>query len=67
MDKISSGGRTLRIPSRKSQRRLIWNSTSLSHLLLCCSLLIHVRRYKTDAAEITRSTGVGDINDLSQM
>jgi hypothetical protein len=25
------------------------------------------RSYKTDAAEITRSTGVSDVNDVSQM
>lgn len=30
-------------------------------------LIASSNRYKTDASEITRSTGVGDINDLSQM
>lgn len=28
---------------------------------------LELNKYKTDASEITRSTGVGDINDLSQM
>lgn len=26
-----------------------------------------VFRYKSDAAEITRSTGIGDLSDISQM
>jgi hypothetical protein len=26
-----------------------------------------LNRYKTDAAEITRSTGISDVNDVSQM
>jgi hypothetical protein len=43
----------------------------------CCALMgaswmvdeMHVSpaRYKADAAEITRSTGVSDVNDVSQM
>lgn len=30
-------------------------------------MLMQLRRYKVDAGELTRSTGVGDINDLSQL
>jgi len=28
---------------------------------------IELNRYKTDAAEITRSTGVSDVNDIAQL
>lgn len=28
---------------------------------------IELKRYKQDAAEITRSTGVSDVNDIAQM
>ena len=66
--KISFGRRTRQTPFRRSPRTSIlsWAGTLVTASTGSLTKY-NGRRYKQDAAEITRSTGISDVNDVSQM